>query len=123
MKSSKANSRLAFVLQSRMKEVSSYVSSPSLELGRITGTMGLKLDSFPDEIPRSDYKICRTLALKDFSGTKTAVSDIAGDPPHSHSVKVTIPIALTRVIPVLKTGDRVLVAWADGEPVVVDVVV
>lgn len=111
MKSPKANSRLAGVLQDRMMEVSNYAASQGPELGTITGSMGLKLDAFQFEIPRGDYKVCRTLALKDGS------TETAGDPSHKHSVNISA------MIPNLAAGNRVLVVWASGEPVVVDVIV
>ena len=115
MKSSKSNSRLANVLQSRMMEAGKYVRSPGLELGTITGNFGLKLDSETYEIPRSDYMVCRSLAIKNLSINTEA----AGEPSHKHSVYVP----LTDSMPNLSSGMRVLIAWASGQPVVVDVVI
>lgn len=107
----KAMTELATTVQERMRKVSSYDNFPICELGNITGTMGLKLDSFPIEIPVGGYMVCRTLALKN---SQTAS---AGDPSHTHEIN-TIAI-----IPPLKSGDRVLVAYASGKPVVIDVVI
>lgn len=110
MKSAKSNSRLAAALQQRMVEASQFVTPEQPELGTITGSMGLKLDSFPEEIPKTDYMVCRTLMLKDTN------TENAGDPSHKHAVK------MTAVIPNLSAGDRVLVIYAGNEPVVIDVV-
>lgn len=115
MKSAKSNSRLAGVLQRRMMEAGQYASAPGLELGTITGTMGLKLDSEQYEIPRSDYMICRALAISNLSVSTGS----AGDPSHKH----TVNIPLSNVMPPLSAGMRVLVAWASGQPVIVDVVI
>lgn len=93
---------LSGVLQERMRKMSNYESTTYLELGTITSGMGLKLDTFKETIPKSDYLVCKSLKL----GTiKTQNGD--------DSVK----------IPGLTAGSRVLVGWADGEPVVIDIVV
>lgn len=92
---------LADVLQERMRSMSQYESVDNLELGTITSKMGLKIDSFKTIIPKGDYLVCKSLK---FGKIKTSNGDDS----------VTLPG--------LNTGSRVLVGWASGEPVVIDIV-
>lgn len=95
------SAKLAATLQKRMKSTNDYQTSVSLELGKITSKMGLKLDNFSKTIPKGDYLVCQSLK---FGTIKTNDGD--------DSVS----------LPGLKAGSRVLVGWASGEPVVIDVV-
>ena len=98
----KGTAKLAATLQSRMKKTSDFGSTISLELGTVTSKMELKLDNFPEPIPNGDYLVCKSLR---FGKINTANGD--------DSVS----------LPGLKSGSRVLVGWASGEPVVIDIVV
>lgn len=91
--------KLARVLDSRMGEH----SAPGLllDFGSIQTDGSLVADTFPVPIPKSDYSVCRLLA-----GLPVATED--------HSFQGSLPK--------LRPGDRVLVAWVQQEPVVVDVV-
>lgn len=99
--------RLATALQKRMNAVSSYNSSVSLELGKITSSMGLKLDNFSQTIPKGDYMVCKSLKLPSVNTGSTE--------GHRHTVNLGQNT--------LSPGCRVLVGFASGEPVVIDVVV
>lgn len=95
-------SQLAALFQQRMKEIYKYEHNVVLELGSITAGMGLKLDNFSETIPKGDYLVCKSLR---FGTIRTNNGDDS----------VTLPA--------LKAGSRVLVGWASGEPVVIDIVV
>lgn len=97
----KGTEKLAATLHKRMKSTSTHGSTIYLELGKITAKMGLKLDNFSETIPKGDYLVCQSLR---FGTIKTNDKDDS----------VTLPG--------LKAGSRVLVGWASGEPVVIDVV-
>ena len=99
--------KLAATLQRRMSNVNHHDSKVSIELGKITSSMGLKLDNFSQTIPKGDYMVCRSLKL---SSVNTGYTD-----EHRH----TVDLGQNTLSP----GCRVLVAWAGGEPVVIDVVV
>lgn len=65
-------------------------------------------------IPKKDYSVCRLLAnLSTNVSGGTHGGHNSGTGSHSHKV----------VMPKLKPGDRVLIVWVEGEPVVIDVVV
>lgn len=105
----KANgaAKLATALQKRMNAVNNYDSTTFLELGKITSSMGLKLDNFSQTIPKGDYMVCKSLRLP--AVETSATND------HIH----TVSLGQNTLYP----GCRVLVGWAGGEPVVIDVVV
>lgn len=84
--------------------------APTLELGTINGNMALQVDSLSNAIPKGEYMVSLKLTI----GSLTVTSETAD----AHTHRVTLPGALRG----LKAGDRVLVAWAGMEPVVIDVV-
>ena len=70
--------------------------------------------SFDFGVIKKDYSVCRLLAnLSTNVSGGTHGGHNSGTGSHSHKV----------VMPKLKPGDRVLIVWVEGEPVVVDVVV
>ncbi|MBQ5658106.1 MAG: hypothetical protein IIV02_01095 [Peptococcaceae bacterium] len=116
-------------------------SNPPIELGILDGGMNLLLDGIESPIP--DYMVCRQLTLgkTDDVLTKTQYEGKPNDGTHSHGPSgrhsghsdygvhshedeaphihdVLIPEKMRK----LKPGDRVLVAWASGTPVIVDIV-
>lgn len=99
--------KLAATLQNRMNMVNKHGSTLYLELGKITSSMGLKLDNLSVEIPSGDYLVCRSLRMGTVS---TSTNE-----EHSHSVNVGSANSLY-------PGCRVLVGWASGNPIVIDVV-
>lgn len=88
---------------------------PVMELGTIQPDLSLRLDRFPIPIPVGDYLVCRHLTLPD--PLVTTEEALVGDLRHTHVVPR--PEQLAPLTP----GDRVLVAWVDDDPVVIDVVV
>lgn len=120
---------VAGLLQGRMVEtVRKGTSNPFIELGVLDNSMNLVLDGIANPVP--DYMVCRqlTLGAKDEVLTKTKEdgkhvhnepsvnSALELDSEHVH--EVLIPEKMRK----LKPGDRVLVAWASGTPVIVDIV-
>jgi hypothetical protein len=109
--------KLATVLSQRMKKENE--SPLVLDFGEIQSNGSLLTNTFPVPIPKGDYTVCRhvgglsfTISGGGHSGheNQTATHNTGG---HSHTVAP----------PVIKAGDRVLVAWVQSEAVVVDVIV
>lgn len=88
---------------------------PVLELGTIQADLSLRVDRFPIPIPAGDYLVSRHLNLPD--PLVTTAEALSGEFRHNHAVPRPEKLAP------LKPGDRVLVAWVDDDPVVIDVVV
>ena len=104
--------KLAKVLDSRMVEHSG--GGFSFDFGVIKKDYSLVSNTFPLPIPKKDYSVCRLLAnLSTNVSGGTHGGHNSGTGSHSHKV----------VMPKLKPGDRVLIVWVEGEPVVIDVVV
>lgn len=110
-------SKLATVLSQRMKKENE--SPLVLDFGEIQGNGSLLTNTFPVPVPKGDYSICRHVGGLNFqiSGgghvgheAQTETYHTGG---HTHTVAP----------PVVKAGDRVLVAWVQNEAVVVDVIV
>lgn len=74
--------------------------TPTLELGTINGNMALQVDSLGNSIPKGEYMVALRLTLRQIDASVSPPGALRG----------------------LKAGDRVLVAWAGNEPVVIDVV-
>lgn len=114
--------RLAGVLQERMYEISE--KPDTLDYGVIQSDMSILLNKFPVPIPQADYMVCRQLTL---GPTDTYLTHTAVDGAHSqpdagfggaHEHDTLIPEKMRHLQP----GDRVLVAWVDDEPCVIDLV-
>lgn len=94
-----------------------------LDFGSIEPDFSLKTNTFPQNIPKTDYLVCRSLTTGPAGGDMVTVSGGAhgghesGNGGHSHVIP--IPEKMRS----LKPGDRVLVAWVDKEAVVVDIIV
>lgn len=103
--------KLARTLQQRMKAMSS--APLVLDFGEIGSDYGLITNTFPVKIPSGDYTVCRHVKGISLSATGgTHGGHEQGNGSHSHSISV----------PGLSPGDRVLVAWVQNEPVVIDVI-
>ena len=102
MRNVTGRSKLAATLQKRMKDTNDYAKETNLELGNITASYGLKLDSIADTIPKSDYMVCMP-----------AIS-VSAEEKEGSTVSVNTKLNL-------KENDRVLVAWASGEPIVIGI--
>lgn len=102
--------KLANVLDGRMTDHKP--TNIILDFGSITGNYELLTNTFPVPIPKNDYCVCRQLTLGDTGGALCRVS--AG----GYEGTAYIPETMRK----LKPGDRVLVAWVQDEPVVVDII-
>ncbi|MEA4922147.1 MAG: hypothetical protein VB031_02130 [Eubacteriaceae bacterium] len=100
--------RLARVMDRRM--IATTDGAPVLELGVITSNFALKTDGFGEAIGASEYSICRSLTIGKTGSKLTETAD---------GTNVKVPESMCKV----KKGDRVLVAWIDGEAVVIDIIV
>lgn len=132
---------LARTLQGRFKRMSQ--TPPPLEFGTIQDDYSLLTNKFPIPIPKTDYFVCRQLTIgktddiltqtqktgKPNSGSHThAFAQTAGPYPvegeilpsndSRHVHDVLIPEKMRWIQP----GDQVLVAWVDGDPVVIDII-
>ena len=103
---------VAGLLQKRMAETYRKGNSiPPLELGTIDGGMNLLIDGLDGSIP--NYMVCRSLTLGSVTDTLTNTEKYG---EHGHEIRVPEKMRS------LKPGDRVLIAWASGTPVVIDIV-
>lgn len=94
-----------------------------LDFGTISGDYSLITTNFPIPIPKKDYLVCRHLRAvpeKDMWETKGA-----GTHSHPGSEGGNAGWHTHKFQPheVLDKGDRVLVAWVQNDPVVIDVIV
>lgn len=94
--------KFARTMVNRMKAESS--TSLVLDFGSINEDYSLTTNTFPVRIPKSDYMVCRHLSGMNINVMGNGANFIGQ-------------------IPVLKPGDRVLVAWVQNDVVVVDVIV
>lgn len=103
--------KLAAVLDDRM---TARGSSPQiLDFGEILGDYSLLPNTFPIPIPAKDYMVCGGLWGRSFAVSGGSHGGhTAGFGEHSHGVTA----------PVMKPGDRVLLAWVQEEAVVIDVI-
>ena len=112
---SKSNiEKLGETLNKRIQNVFNAREGVIAELGTINGSLGLKVDSLSNAIPKGQYLISTRLTMgstgADFTTTTT-------DGYHAHNHRVNLPAELRS----LKSGDRVLVIWCGNEPVVTDI--
>lgn len=103
--------KLARTLSERMKVESA--EPLVLDFGSINHDYSLITNTFPVNIPKGDYSICRHVSGMNLgvSGGNHAGHE-TGNGAHSHTVNM----------PLLKPGDRVLVAWVQNDAVVIDVI-
>lgn len=103
-----AMSKMAACLMEKMRQIN---NNPNvLDFGSILDDYSLKTNRFPVSIPQGDYCVCRMAALP--PKQNWAVTTVAD----SHTHRVPLPVSLTPLCP----GDRVLVAWVEEEPIVID---
>lgn len=116
---------LGKVMSHQMKNVLNANTGVTMELGNITGTMGLAVSSLGNVIPKGDYMISLHLRNEKMVLDTTEVAlETEEEEEHSHTIEkhkhqVTLPTKLRG----LQAGDRVIVLWLGTEPVVVDIVV
>lgn len=128
--------KLGDVLADRMKKSANAAVPTTLELGTIGSGLSLTTDSIKTPIPPSQYMVSIKLT-HDTYFTYNEMNSSAAAPHHheggTHAQKGgsgyhthddglhdhRLPSVFRR----LQVGDRVLVAWAGNEPVVIDIVV
>jgi hypothetical protein len=99
--------KLARAINGRARQFSDDVKEELvLDFGEIKDNWSLLTNSFPIEIPKGNYRVCRHICGQEYD------TDHAGEKSHAHRVAP----------PALEKGDRVLVAWVAKEPVVIDVI-
>lgn len=109
--------KLASVLSERMKREGE--SPLVLDFGEIQGNYSLLTNTFPVPIPKGEYSVCRLV------GGLAYKTDKGGHAGHENQTETHNTGAHEHVLkpPVLKPGDRVLVAWVQNEACVIDVIV
>ncbi len=129
-KGSPGISSLAKVLSDRARQEGSNAPRNSdLDYGTINGDYSLSLNKFSRKIPKSDYHVLRHVSgeymclTNEIPPAKTKVDDGS----HTHTGNLGNPVSETThyhtiYYPKLQPGDRVLVAWVESEPVIIDVV-
>ncbi len=94
-----------------------------LDYGVIQGDLSLVTNTFPVAIPKSDYMCCRHLQA--IPEDKRWTTESAGSHTHPGGYGSKAGSHRHKFQPhwVLEKGDRVLVAWVQNDPVVIDVLV
>lgn len=95
------------LLNQRTKEVLNGNQKLSVGLGRINSDLSLAVDGMEGHVPKGQYMLSRHLTFPETIDTAAASG-------HSHEVKTGLRG--------LKSGDRVLIAWAGNEPVIIDII-
>lgn len=104
-------SKMAGVLSERMQRENA--KPLFLDFGEIGAGGSLTTNTFPVPIPSGSYQICRHVSgMNLFADGGSHAGHEYGDGSHGH----TIPI------PRISDGDRVLVAWVQNVPVIIDVI-
>lgn len=109
------------------------------ELGVVNGDLSITVDSLPEPIAKSDYMIDIRLTHDTYytfnelnssqgkphihQGAESAHKQATGDGIHIHNSDGLHTHRIPSVFRGLKSGDRVLVEWVSGEPIVVTIVV
>ncbi len=94
------------LLNQQMQNVRKAGEERTLEFGTIGDDLSLTVDSLKDVIPKGDYLLA--LRLTALTGDRLTSSE------HTH----VLPEPLRGIRP----GDRVIVAWVGGQPIVMDTV-
>ena len=114
---------LANVLNKRMRDMAD--APPLLDYATINRDMSLRPDTYPVNIPKKAYTVCRALTLGDTDEKLTQIMSTTrgehgghygGDGSHTHD------IAIPKKMRSLKPGDRVLIAWVGNDACVIDVI-
>lgn len=129
--------RLGDTLANRMKKTANAAVPTILELGTIGSGLILTTDSIKTPIPPSQYMVSLHLTHETYytynelnsSANAPHVheggehSQCKGSGHHVHDTDGLHDHRLPSVFRKLQPGDRVLVAWAGNEPVIIDIVV
>ncbi|MCI8771031.1 MAG: hypothetical protein HFH73_07755 [Lachnospiraceae bacterium] len=115
--SNEGMNKLAKVITSRIKK---HGESPLvLDFGAIQPNGSLLTNTFPQEIPKGQYTVCRHLTYGTQGETLTWVKKLNHSLSDPKVSDVIIPEKMRSLLP----GDRVLVAWVQDEAVVIDIIV
>ncbi len=119
------------LLNQQMQRVKRSGESNPIELGTIGNDFSLTVDSLKDAIPKGDYLLALRLTALTGDGLKAqATSHIhegggheqyTGSGLHSHTDGEHSHV-LPEPIRGIRPGDRVIVAWVGGQPIVMDIV-
>lgn len=126
----KNTQRLGGILSSRMNATAKAVTGVPVELGTINGDLSLKVDSLTGNISPGEYLVDIRLTHSTYETSETTHTHSGGSHSghelgtgtHTHDGGEHVH-RLPSVHRRLQPGDRVLVAWASGEPVIVSIVV
>lgn len=122
--------RLGDVLANRMNRAARANTSVTLELGTINSDLSLTTDGLNGRISKGDYMVDIRLTQDAYETSETTHTHTggthsgheSGTGSHTHDGgghNHKLPSSFRR----LKPGDRVLVAWAGNDPVIVAIVV
>lgn len=122
---------LAELLSARMQAVRKAGNTLLLELGRIQNDLSLSVDSLQDSIPKGDYLL--SLSLISLTGDRLhseAISHLHSGGEHTQQTGNGFHThedgSHTHVLPAplrgIKPGDRVLVVWVGGQPIVTNII-
>ena len=113
--------RLGDTLAGRInKSAKAHTNNQMIELGTIVSGMALLTDSIQTPIQKGQYMVNLLLKSKTYRTSKDVHNHSGGD--HSHADGLH-DHRLPEDFRLLEVGDRVLVAWAGNEPVVLAIVV
>lgn len=115
--------RLGGDLSSRMKKTAGANVPTTMELGRINGDLSLTVDSLSNTIPKGSYMVSLWLTHdtyysydERYDTDKKPTRDPHDEEDGLHDHRAP------SVFRKLEPGDRVLVAWAGSEPIVISVI-
>lgn len=121
--------KLGNTLTDRMKSSVQASVQISVELGTINANLSLSVDSLKTPIPKGEYMVSLQYASETYrSSVESHTHDGGGHPQyegdgvHTHSGG-SHDHRLPESFRELQDGDRVLVAWAGNDPVVISIVV
>lgn len=122
--------RYGDVLAGRMKKTAGAAVPTSLELGTINSNLSLSTDSLQTPIPKGEYMVDIRLSSDTYDTSSTTHTHsggqhgghTSGDGSHAHGGGEHTH-RLPDAFRVLKSGDRVLVAWCGNEPIIISIVV
>jgi len=119
------------LLNQQMQRVRKSEKQRVLELGTIKDDLSLTVDSLKDTIPKGDYLIALRLTALTGDDLRSHViahvheggghSQYSGSGVHSHTDGEHYHV-LPEPLRGIRPGDRVVVAWIGGQPIVMDIV-
>ena len=113
--------KLANVLQSQIAGASE--QELPLDFGIINADYSLTTNTFPLPIPKNEYSVCRAITYDPSVPRTETYRDGEHSQPDAgyggaHINQVRLPEKMYWIRP----GDKVLVAWVQNEPIIIDIV-